>query len=72
MFVSMFDLKVEKVTIDEFGVTLRVSDGRGNNLTMFFKTEADARNFSKDVRRAIMDEAANKWDKFERPALITD
>ena len=72
MFVSLFGLKVENVSINELSVTLIMSDEEGNNITAFFNSVDEVRDFSKKIRRAVMDEADKNWVRFERPTLITD
>ena len=72
MYVSLFGLKVEDVNINELSVTLTMSDKNGNIMIAFFNSVDEVRDFSKNVRRAVMDEADKNWVRFERPTLITD
>lgn len=72
MFVSLLGLKVEDVSIDESSVTLRMSDKDGNKITAFFNSVDEVREFSKVVRRAVMDEADKNCVRFNRPTLIVE
>lgn len=72
MFVSLFGLKVNEVSINDLAVTLRLTDKDGNTITAFFDSPDEVRDFSRQIRRAVMDEADRKWNEFERPTLITD
>ena len=72
MFISIFEPTVKNVSINELSVTLNITDGNGNTVTLFFNSIDEARDFSKAARRAVMDEADKHWARFERPTLITD
>jgi hypothetical protein len=72
MFVSLFDVRVEDVTVNELSVNLKIKDGSGNHITIFFNSIDEVRNFSREVRAYALNEANIAWSEFDRPKLITD
>lgn len=72
MYLSLFDVSVEDVSVNELSVTLKLKDGNGNSVTLFFNSIDDVRNFSRDVRACALNEADIAWGTFDRPTLITD
>lgn len=72
MFISMFNVNVREVNINELSTTIWLTDKEGNNVTLFFNSPDEVREFSRKIRRALLDKADIKSQEFERPALITD
>lgn len=72
MFISLFNINVEEVSSNPLAVCLRLKDTDGNTVTLFFDDLTEVKEFSRDVRRAALDEADRLYQDFERPALITD
>lgn len=72
MFVSVFNVEVDGVDVNDLSTTLRLKDSEGNNITLFFDNPTDVREFSRDIRHATIEAVNKEWDTFDRPALITD
>ncbi len=72
MFVSMFDVRVESVDFNDLSVSLRIKDGRGNTVTLFFDDAIGVQEFSRDVRQTVLNETDKRWAEFNKPNLITD
>lgn len=72
MFVSMFKTEVVSVDVNDLSTTLRLRDEEGSTITLFFDSPMDVREFSRDIRRATMNEVNKEWEQFDRPKLITD
>ena len=72
MFVSMFNVEVDGVDVNDLSTTLRLKDSEGNTITLFFDEPMDVREFSRDIRHATIEAVNKEWDTFDRPNLITD
>lgn len=75
MNVSLFGVKVERVTINELSVTLGLKDNKGNAITLFFDSIDEVSDFSRSIRTWAKNKANIEWDEWEeinRPTLITD
>lgn len=72
MFVSLFNVEVQSVDVNDVSTNLRLNDSEGNTITLFFDEPMDVREFSRDIRHATIEAVNKEWDTFDRPTLITD
>lgn len=72
MFVSLFDVRVESVDFNDLSVALRIKDGRGNTVNLFFDDAIGVQEFSRDIRQTVLNEMDKRWAEFNKPELITD
>ena len=75
MQVSLFKVEVDEVSINDLAVVLRLKDGEGNGINLFFDNVDDVSDFSRSIRAWALNKANIEWDELEalnRPTLITD
>ena len=72
MFVSMFNVEVDGVDVNDLSTTLRLKDSEGNTITLFFDEPMDVREFSRDIRQTVLTETDKRWAEFNKPKLVTD
>lgn len=51
MYVSIFDINVDEITITDLAVTLRLKDADGNCVNLFFNNLWDTREFARNISK---------------------